>query len=1048
MNAPPQRAASSSRSQSRVPESEIDSQAIVASLVNFATPKRSIDAFRNTERVADVPHLSASRACASLAEPAVCSVTPLRSRNGNAESLSQAADRSASASAFGKVNTQSHDAVGLGKKIFTPKSVEKVNNASKALEEDVFSAAVKLGFKNSDIQRMPRTADEMNVIFSFAFSKALPGNSGTLVQKLRLLNLHHLASDDLLSKRDKAVQALQAIIERAELVKHVIKPVDSTSSKDSSVAAKKRGSGASASQPKAAKSSGPDASAVDSVSKAGKLVTNGRDAHTTGMIVHDENAPPRDPYFRESISNASASSCRVARSPVKSLALSQDRDPFANMIPSAAPKIGRTPDKRSIQHGDTAEGPIAVSARVISGLAPTHTQSPPLITKTNSAPEVAPVSKLNVSHSAALAQFSSHESHQAHSLSASASSVPLITKHVEQSAPSASEVLLQALPNSSQELRPCGTNGTHQSQTLQGDAKHLDSKTSCCSSNSRLRTEVMQEKSLSHSNVPFEALASKLQGPRVMPPATPPRRSSRAPRTPEHKDGAASDAEATTPSCNSVSSRQSRSSGQKAKKLSFLTAIEPVEATLPSASDSVPVKMPICFESSKDPSVTPTKSSARMGKAALDGRVDTLLGSVTPMRPASAPALNLQDQSPAAAIAGTASDAARSARKVQALAPAPSVTPTKSSARRGKAALDDRVDTLLGSVTPMRPASAPALNLQDQSPVAAIAGTASDAARSARKVPQVVPPNIESQAANPAVHSPVASAACFANRTPIRSLARRRLSSSTLEQNQQPQIAIDLTTKSSPSRARARKYSILHPDIPLLSEQADASQDSACGYSMNCDDDAFQAHAESNDCPSTFVSSAACPEQHQASSHCSVFSAQSAQQIANVFLEVVHASSMRQSEKSEAVHLMGSSCHSLPNHRVAKENKESKKQLASILKTKASASQPLEQYHAERFAKRMQLYDALSRATSMCLQLTPRVVGLLRAAALFKLQAWISAKRWDFCKLCRSLAAFVNSFLPLQSLLSSQRSAGSSLSPVKRAVASAIACGNKINVGQ
>ena len=189
MNAPPQRALSGSRSQSRVPESDIDSQAIVASLVNFATPKRSLDPHRSNERVTE---LSASQACGTLAERAVLSVTPLRSRNHDSECQPQAADKSASASGLGKTNSQVQDAVALSKKSFTPKSVDKANNASKALEEEVFAAAVKLGFKNSEIQRMPRSAEEMNVVFSFALSKALPGNSGTLVQKLRLLNLHLL----------------------------------------------------------------------------------------------------------------------------------------------------------------------------------------------------------------------------------------------------------------------------------------------------------------------------------------------------------------------------------------------------------------------------------------------------------------------------------------------------------------------------------------------------------------------------------------------------------------------------------------------------------------------------------------------------------------------------------------------------------------------------------------------------------------------------------------------------------------------------------------
>jgi hypothetical protein len=200
MHAPPQRAASNSRSQSRVPESQLDAHAIVASLVNFATPKRSIDASRSVE--VDAP----THRAGVLGELCVSSVTPLRSRNAEAKVQQQVFDKSAAASVLIKPASQSQDGVILSKKSFTPKSADKVNNASKALEEDVFAAAVKLGFKNNDIQRMPRTADELNVIFNFAFSKALPGNTGTLVQKLRLLNLHHLASDDLLTKRDKAVR--------------------------------------------------------------------------------------------------------------------------------------------------------------------------------------------------------------------------------------------------------------------------------------------------------------------------------------------------------------------------------------------------------------------------------------------------------------------------------------------------------------------------------------------------------------------------------------------------------------------------------------------------------------------------------------------------------------------------------------------------------------------------------------------------------------------------------------------------------------------------
>jgi hypothetical protein len=190
MHVAPQRVASGTRSQPRIPEAELNSQAIVASLVNFATPKRVC--------------LSATRGNADAAESAVGSTTPLQHHNSQAKSQPQIVEKSAAASASASIKSvsQSQASVAFSKKTFTPKSVDKVNNAAKALEEEVFGAAVKLGFKNSEIQQMPKTADGMNVIFSFAFSKALPGNTGTLVQKLRLLNLHHLAADDLLAKRE------------------------------------------------------------------------------------------------------------------------------------------------------------------------------------------------------------------------------------------------------------------------------------------------------------------------------------------------------------------------------------------------------------------------------------------------------------------------------------------------------------------------------------------------------------------------------------------------------------------------------------------------------------------------------------------------------------------------------------------------------------------------------------------------------------------------------------------------------------------------------
>jgi hypothetical protein len=165
----------------------------------------------------------------------------------------------------------------------------------------------------------------------------------------------------------------------------------------------------------------------------------------------------------------------------------------------------------------------------------------------------------------------------------------------------------------------------------------------------------------------------------------------------------------------------------------------------------------------------------------------------------------------------------------------------------------------------------------------------------------------------------------------------------------------------------------------LLSEHADDPHESECGLSMHCDEEVFQAQADG---PSFVFSSDAFREHGQVLSPRSVLSAQGAQQIASVFLEVVHASSLHKNQQSQTVNAIGSPFRPLSKHRVSKENKESKKQLASIIKIKASASQPLEEYQTARFAKRMQLYDAFLAVSHMPLTHASRCRFVARSSAL------------------------------------------------------------------
>jgi hypothetical protein len=423
-----------------------------------------------------------------------------------------------------------------------------------------------------------------------------------------------------------------------------------------------------------------------------------------------------------------------------------------------------------------------------------------------------------------------------------------------------------------------------------------------------------------------------------------------------------------------------RCSGQKAKVLSFLAVLEPNCAATSSSSESVPLQ-PRHFSVSMAPapSVTPTKSSARRGKHALHDKVDTLLGSVTPLRPATAPSLNLLDQSPAAAQSGTASEAVLSAKKVQATAPAPSVTPTKSSARRGKHALHDKVDTLLGSVTPLRPATAPSLNLLDQSPAAAQSGTASEAVLSAKKVQATAAATVL-QLSGGSCQSDTATCGAPMQTAGFRSQADSYVdlaSSAALHAVYaaalplQPPLskiqAVPLDAQPHPVSTseqlmrpaaeggwkpqRVRQHSILHPDQPLLSA-ADVSRESDCTSPVHFDGNWCKSPSEGS---AMFAQTATCDMQQPDTLQHAAFSMQSAADIASVFLEIVKSSAALP-QKCDAMKEAASTCR--PPHAVrARENKDSKKQLASIIKNKAHAHQPLQEYQAARFAKRMQLYN-------------------------------------------------------------------------------------------
>jgi hypothetical protein len=124
---------------------------------------------------------------------------------------------------------------------------------------------------------------------------------------------------------------------------------------------------------------------------------------------------------------------------------------------------------------------------------------------------------------------------------------------------------------------------------------------------------------------------------------------------------------------------------------------------------------------------------------------------------------------------------------------------------------------------------------------------------------------------------------------------------------------------------------------------------------MHFDDEHFEAIADGL----TSLPAGSCGAQLEAACAASAFSAESAAKIANVFLEVVHTTCI---EQDVAGNLKQTSvpARSLLQHRPVKENKDAKKQLASIIKTKAAAAQPIEEYEAARFAKRMQLYNPIS----------------------------------------------------------------------------------------
>jgi uncharacterized protein YsxB (DUF464 family) len=165
--------------------------------------------------------------------------------------------------------------------------------------------------------------------------------------------------------------------------------------------------------------------------------------------------------------------------------------------------------------------------------------------------------------------------------------------------------------------------------------------------------------------------------------------------------------------------------------------------------------------------------------------------------------------------------------------------------------------------------------------------------------------------------------------------------------SQQP---IDLTARNSPERARVRKYSILHPDAPLSCAALDVSEHSAAAQCMNFEDVQFEAQVDS------FVANGSCDAlEHQVDVSCAGFSLQNAAEIASVFLEVVHHASSKPPMGSTAMEEAAKPCRPYLKYRYSKENKDSKKQLASIIKMKSCTNQPLEEYQAARFAKRMQM---------------------------------------------------------------------------------------------
>jgi hypothetical protein len=326
----------------------------------------------------------------------------------------------------------------------------------------------------------------------------------------------------------------------------------------------------------------------------------------------------------------------------------------------------------------------------------------------------------------------------------------------------------------------------------------------------------------------------------------------------------------------------------------------------------------------------------------------------------------------------------------------------------------------------------------------------------------------ESEGFNNTLQSPSAPAAGCVNlacRTPIRSLGRKKpagfnhddtalfksagalhctkaMSSPShcpapefAEAGLPPQRLVDLTTRT----ARERKYSILHPDAALPCAAADVSEQGDCAHSMHFDDDHFEANADGP----TSLPAGACGAQLEAASARSAFSAENAATIANVFLEVVRTSCIDQDVGGDKKQT-SLPARSLLKHRPGKENKDAKKQLASIIKTKAAAAQPVEEYEAARFAKRMQLYNPISLArSSISLSVTKFLTHYSLPMAQVRCAEQRAASRWRRPQ--QNIRTFVKCVKHLNDAAQHARRAGSRQRFASR-LAAAQRCGSKFMI--